>query len=59
MSIEQERDLTADECDELAEALRQDAAALPDELENENLFGAGGVLSRPRPNEVLVLGKAN
>jgi hypothetical protein len=33
MSIEQERTLTADECDELAEALRQDAAILSDELE--------------------------
>jgi hypothetical protein len=38
MSIEQERNLTADECDELAEALRQDAAALSDELEKANLL---------------------
>jgi len=38
MSIEQQRNLTADECDELAEALRQDAAAFPDELEKENLL---------------------
>jgi hypothetical protein len=38
MSIEQERDLTADECDELAEALCQDAAALPDELKKANLL---------------------
>jgi hypothetical protein len=38
MSIERKRDLTAVECDELAESLRQDAAALPDELEKENLL---------------------
>jgi hypothetical protein len=38
MSIEQERNLTADECDELAEALRRDAAALPDESEKANLL---------------------
>jgi hypothetical protein len=38
MSIEQERNLTADECDELAEALRQDAAALSDKLEKANLL---------------------
>jgi hypothetical protein len=38
MSIEQERDLTADECDELAETLRHDAAALPDDLKKANLL---------------------
>jgi hypothetical protein len=39
MSIEQEGDLTADECDELAEILRHDAAAaLPDELKKANLL---------------------
>jgi hypothetical protein len=38
MSIEQERNLTAVECDELAEALRDDAAVLPDELEKANLM---------------------
>jgi hypothetical protein len=32
------RNLTADECDELAEALRRDAAALPDESEKANLL---------------------
>jgi hypothetical protein len=30
--------LTADECDELAEALRQDAAALPNGSKKENLL---------------------
>jgi len=38
MSIEHERHLTADECDELAEALRHDAAASPDELKKANLL---------------------
>ena len=38
MSIERERKLTTVECDELAEALRHDAAALPDELEKETLL---------------------
>jgi NTP pyrophosphatase (non-canonical NTP hydrolase) len=38
MSIEQERNLTAEECDELAEALRHDAAALPDDLKKANLL---------------------
>jgi hypothetical protein len=38
MSIDEKRDLTAAECDELAEALREDAAALPDELERANLL---------------------
>jgi hypothetical protein len=38
LSIEQERSLTADECDELAEALRYDAAALPDELMKATLL---------------------
>ena len=38
MSIEQERNLTAEEYDELAEALRHDAAALPDDLKKANLL---------------------
>jgi hypothetical protein len=38
MSIEQARNATADECDGLAEALRRDAAALPDELVRGNLL---------------------
>jgi hypothetical protein len=38
MSIQQKRNLTAVECDDLAEALRHDAAALSDELEKENLL---------------------
>ena len=33
--------LTVDECDELAEALRQDAAALPNGSEKENLLKLG------------------
>ena len=53
MSIEHERHLTADECDELAEALRHDAAALPDELKKSEPVGAGGELSQPRPNEAF------
>jgi len=44
--------LTAAQCDELAEALLQDAAALPDGSEREkNLFEAGSGLSRPREHE--------
>ena len=38
MSIERERDLTADECDELAEALRERAASLRNGSERENLL---------------------
>jgi hypothetical protein len=38
MSIDEKRNLTAVECDDLAEALRDDAAALPDELERANLL---------------------
>jgi hypothetical protein len=53
MSIEHKRHLTADECDELAEALRHDAAALPDELKKSEPVGAGGELSQPRPNEAF------
>ena len=34
----QEEHLTAHQCDELAEGLRQDAAALPNGLEKENLL---------------------
>ena len=38
MSIEHVRNLTADDCDELAEALRHHAAVLPDELKKANLL---------------------
>lgn len=38
MSIEHARNLTADECEELAEALRHDAATLPDELKKANVL---------------------
>jgi hypothetical protein len=38
MNIEQARNLTADKCDEFAEALRRDAAGLPDELVRGNLL---------------------
>ena len=34
----QDKELTPDECDELVNALLQDAAALPDGLERENLL---------------------
>jgi len=34
----QDEHLTVDECDEIAEALRQDAACLPSGLEKENLL---------------------
>jgi hypothetical protein len=59
MSIEQERNLTADECDELAKALRQDAAALPDELEKENLLELVECYRDLAQMKRLVLGKAN
>jgi hypothetical protein len=41
MSIEHDEHLTADECDELAAAVRHDAAALPDELKKSDAVGAG------------------
>jgi len=59
MSIEQERNLTADECDELAEALRHAAAALPDELEKENLLGLAECYRDLVPTKRLVLRKVN
>jgi hypothetical protein len=55
----QDEHLTADECAELSQALRQDAAALPSGLEKENLlklaksYGALAQLKR------WVLRKAN
>jgi hypothetical protein len=36
--VMQDEHLTVDECDELAEALRQDAAALPNGSEKEKLL---------------------
>jgi hypothetical protein len=54
-----DRPLTADECDELSRALRQDAARLPSGLKKENLsqlaagFGALADLKR------MVLREAN
>ena len=59
MSIEQERDLTADECDELAEALRQDAAALSDKLEKANLLDLAENYRVVAQMKRLVLRKVN
>jgi len=59
MSIEHERDLTADECDELAEALRQDAAALPDELKKANLLELAECYSDLAQMKRLVIRKVN
>jgi hypothetical protein len=59
MSIEQERNLTADECDELAEALRQDAAALSDKLEKANLLDLAENYRVVAQMKRLVLRKVN
>jgi hypothetical protein len=60
MSIEQERNLTADECDELAEILRHDAAAaLPDELKKANLLELAEGYRNLAQMKRLVLRKVN
>ena len=59
MSIERERDLTADECDELAEALRHDAAAAPDELKKANLLELAERYRNLAQMKRLVLGRVN
>jgi hypothetical protein len=59
MSIEQERNLTAEECDKMAEGLRQDAAALPDELEKENLLELAECCRDLAQMKRLVLRKVN
>jgi hypothetical protein len=59
MSIEHERHLTADECDELAEALRHDAAALPDELKKANLLELAEGYRNLAQMKRLVLRKVN
>ncbi len=59
MSIERGRDLTADECDELAEALRHDAAASPDELEKANLLEMAECYRNVAQMKRLVLRKVN
>ena len=59
MSIEHERHLTADECDELAEALRQDAAALSDKLEKANLLDLAENYRVVAQMKRLVLRKVN
>ncbi len=59
MSIEQKRNLTADECDKIAEALCRDAAALPDELEKENLLELAECYRDLAQMTRLVLGKVN
>ena len=59
MSIEQERNLTADECDGLAEALRQNAAALPDELQKETRLELAECFRDLAQMKRLVLRKVN
>jgi hypothetical protein len=59
MRIEHERHLTADECDDLAEALRHDAAALSDELERENLLELAECYRDLAQMKRLVLRKVN
>jgi hypothetical protein len=59
MSIEHEKNLTADECDELAEALRHDAAALPDELKKANLLELAEGYRNLAQMKRLVLRKVN
>jgi len=59
MSIEQERNLTVDECDKMAEGLSQDAAALPDELGKENLLELAECYRDLAQMKCLVLRKVN
>ena len=59
MSIQQKRNLTAVECDDLAEALRHDAAALSDELEKENLLELAECYRNLAQMKRLVLRKVN
>ena len=59
MGIEQERTLTADECDELAEALRQDAATLSDEHEKGTLLELAECYGDLAQMKRLVLRKVN
>jgi hypothetical protein len=59
MSIEQERNLTADECDELAEVLRHDAAALTNALERANLLELAECYRDLAQMKRLVLRKVN
>ena len=47
----QEEHLTVDQCDELAKALREDAARLPQGSERENLLQLAGGLPRPCRHE--------
>ena len=55
----QDEPLTVDVCDELAEALRHDAAALPDELEKENLLELAECYRNLAQMKRLVLRKVN
>ena len=59
MSIEQERNLTAVECDQRAEALQRAAAALPDELERGNLLELAECYRDLAQMERLALRKMN
>jgi hypothetical protein len=58
MRIERQRNLTADECDKIAEALRQNAAALPDE-ENETCLELAECFRDLAQMKRLVLRKVN
>jgi hypothetical protein len=51
--------LTADECDVLAEALRQDAAPFPDELEKETCLEQAECFRDLAQLKRLVLRKVN
>jgi hypothetical protein len=59
MCIEHERHLTADECDELAEALRHHAAVLSDELNKANLLEVAESNRNLAQMKRLVLPKVN
>ena len=53
MGIEQERKMTADECEELTDALAEDAAALPLGPKKQKVIEAVGRLSHSRPSEAF------
>jgi hypothetical protein len=59
MSFEHERHLTAGGRDELAEALRHDAAAAPDELKKANLLELAGCYLDLAQMKRLVLRKVS
>jgi len=55
----QDRTLTADECDELAEALRQDAAVLPSESKKDDLLRLAEGYRELANMKRMVLSKVN